>query len=130
MTPVHLRNWVFHDVLEVNPVAVELDGQPNYPANGLRSNGQTACKLATCPSSRTLRLLAQGGTWGVATAAGCRRRPRGPPHRQRAQRCEVSQRVTRYWPVAPPVDSDRQVMDVDTVQPLLIVSSAAHGVID
>ena len=61
MTPVQLRNWVFHDVLEVNPVAVELDGQPNYPANGLRSNGQTACKLATCPSSRTLRLLAQGG---------------------------------------------------------------------
>jgi hypothetical protein len=26
------------------------------------SNGQTACKLVTCPSSRTVRLLAQG-TW-------------------------------------------------------------------
>ena len=27
-------------------------------------------------------------------------------YRQGAQSCEVSQRLTRYWPVAPPVDSD------------------------
>jgi hypothetical protein len=47
----------------------------------------------------------------------------------RAQRCEVSQRVTRYWPVASPqVDSDHDV--TDPVQPLLIVSSASNGVID
>ncbi len=31
------------------------------PQTDCESNGQTACKLVTCPSSRTLRLLAQGG---------------------------------------------------------------------
>ena len=54
----------------------------------------------------------------------------GQQHRQGAPRCEVSQRLTRYWPVAPPVDSDHQVIEVDPVQPLLIVSSAANSVID
>ena len=130
MTPVHVGNWVFHDLLEVNPVAVELDGQPNYPANGLRIQWPNRLQVSHMPVKPHPEAAGPGGTWGVATAAGCRRHPRGPPHRQRAQRCEVSQRVTRYWPVAPPVDSDHQVMDVDTVQPLLIVSSAAHGVID
>jgi hypothetical protein len=47
------------------------------------SNGQNACSWLHARSSRPRRLLAQG-TWGVATAAGCRRRPRGQPHRQGA----------------------------------------------
>jgi hypothetical protein len=58
-------------------------------------------------------------------------RPEGAAIPSRAQRCEVSQRVTRYWPAASPqADSDHDVTDVDPVQPLLIVSSAPNGVID
>jgi hypothetical protein len=83
--------------------------------------------LVTCPSSAPCRLLAQG----LGSGDGCRMpsTPEGQPHCQGAQRCEINRRVPRCWPVASPVDSDHQVIEVDPVQPLLIVSSA-HGVID
>jgi hypothetical protein len=53
------------------------------PQKGLRIQWPNRVQLVTCPPSRPRRLLAQG-TWGVATAAGCRRRPRGQPHLQGA----------------------------------------------
>ena len=63
------------------------------------------------------------------TAAGCHRRPRGrTPSRGTTVRSQSP--LTRYCPVAPTVDSDHQVMELSPVQPLLIVSSAANGVID
>jgi hypothetical protein len=45
-------------------------------------------------------------------------------------RCKLVTSVKRRWPLAPPADSDHQVIEVDSVQPLLIVSSAANSVID
>jgi hypothetical protein len=59
---------------------------------------------------------------------------RGHPERWlwRAAHSKLSRRGrgTRYWPLAPPVGSDHQVTELDAVQPLLIVSSAASRVID
>jgi hypothetical protein len=46
------------------------------------------------------------------------------------RRTRIRHQVTRYWPLAAPVGSDHQVIELDAVQPLLVVSSAANRIID
>ena len=77
---------------------------------------------AATPTTAGIRPLRVSGKINGSDRHRCRtcppgRKPRGDHHHV-------------YCPVAPPVDSEHQVIEVDPVQPLLIVSPAANGIID